>query len=441
MSQKEVERLKVIQLIVEGRVLQRDGALRLGLCVRQVKRLVRAYREQGVQGLVSQQRGKPSNRCIEDTERMRILSLVRDHYADFGPTLAAEYLHSQHGFSHCVETLRKWMIEAKLWRAKTGRKKRAHPPRLRRPRLGELIQIDGSPHDWFEGRAARCSLIVFVDDATSRVLYARFEPSESTHAYLNALHTYISRHGVPAAIYSDRHSIFTKHDPEDFVPTQFERALQGFEIESIQALTPQAKGRVERVFQTLQDRLVKAMRLAGISDWIQGNAFLEGYLLKHNTRFATTAHNEEDAHRPWEGSQEDLAWHCAQHHQRKLDKNLVLSFRGQRYILQTEGGSPRYALQGSKVIVAEHLDGSVTLRHGRETLSYRVFDAPQKIKEAADDKSLEARAQAAADKAAMSKAHRPPPHHPWKKWNPTPRAQIAKQAQWIRDKSYLVPSS
>ncbi len=175
MNQKELERLKVIQLIVKKRVCQQEGALRLGLCVRQVKRLVRSYREQGAPGLVSQRRGQPSNRRIDDYERTRILGLVREHYADFGPTLAAEYLR-EHGFSHSVETLRQWMVEAKLWRAKPSPKKRAHPPRLRRPRLGELIQVDGSLHDWFEGRAARCSLIVFIDDATSRVLYARFEP-------------------------------------------------------------------------------------------------------------------------------------------------------------------------------------------------------------------------------------------------------------------------
>ena len=198
--------------------------------------------------------------------------MLRQHYADFGPTLAAEYLAQHHGFRRSVEALRTWMVGAGLWQAKQADKKRPHPPRERRPRLGELIQIDGSPHDWFEGRGPRCCLIAFIDDASSRLMWARFAPVESTRVYLAGLAQYVGHYGVPVACYSDRHSIFTKHDPE---PTQLERALQTLGCEAIQATTPQAKGRIERVFQTLQDRLVKGMRLAGIADIASANAFLD----------------------------------------------------------------------------------------------------------------------------------------------------------------------
>ncbi|WP_196481602.1 ISNCY family transposase, partial [Burkholderia multivorans] len=224
---------------------------------------MRRYEREGAEGLISRRRGRPSNRRIDEAVKAAILARVRARYADFGPTLAAEYL-AEEGFTVSKETLRGWMVEAGLWQARHKRMPRLHPPRPRRSRLGELVQIDGSSHDWFEGRGPRCSLIAFIDDATSRVMFARFVPVESTQAYLSALEAYVRAYGCPVALYSDRHGIFTKHDPEDAEPTQFQRATASLGIETIQALTPQAKGRVERLFQTLQDRLIKAMRLAGI---------------------------------------------------------------------------------------------------------------------------------------------------------------------------------
>jgi hypothetical protein len=198
----------------------------------------------------------PSNRTIAQAERERVLHLVAQRYADFGPRLAAEYLAEHHGFGHSPETLRGWMIAAGLWKPKRVRARQVHGPRERRCTLGELVQIDGSPHAWFEARSPRCCLVAFIDDATGQLMQARFYPVESTAAYLDSLQRYVTQHGRPLALYSDRHSIFTKHDPEDPQPTQFERALGQLNIESILAYTPQAKGRVERLFQTLQDRLV-----------------------------------------------------------------------------------------------------------------------------------------------------------------------------------------
>ena len=271
MSKKEIGRLEVIRQVLDEVMSQRRAAELLGLCERQVRRLQRGYEEEGAVALVSKKRGRASNRRIDDEVRTAIVARVRTRYHGFGPTLAAEYL-GQDGYRVSKETQRRWMVGAGLWQVTKGRRRALHPPRLRRSRVGELIQIDGSPHDWFEGRGPRCTLIAFIDDATSQIMAAGFVPVESSQAYLDALFAYVSAYGCPAALYSDRHGIFRKHDPEDDTPTQFQRALGALGIEGIQALTPQAKGRVERVFQTLQDRLVKAMRLFGIDDMAGANA-------------------------------------------------------------------------------------------------------------------------------------------------------------------------
>lgn len=263
MSQKEVQRLLVLRRVLDEGVGQGVAAQQLGISVRQVKRLCRRLREEGAQGLVSRRRGQPSNRRITAEQREPYLALVRQHYADFGPQLAHEYLQRDHGFGYSVETLRGWMMQAGLWQAKKRRAQRVHNPRAPRPCLGELVQIDGSHHDWFEGRSTKCCLIAFIDDATSRVLGARFFEQETTQGYLSVLHTLVQRHGVPLALYSDRHGIFTKHNPEDSKPTQFERALLQLQIEPICARSPQAKGRVERLFQTAAGSPVQGHAAAG----------------------------------------------------------------------------------------------------------------------------------------------------------------------------------
>lgn len=265
MSLKEAQRLAVVQRVEAGEISQAQAGAALGISVRQIKRLCRRVREHGPGGLISRRRGKPSNRRIGEGQREHFMALVHQHYADFGPELAREYLTREHGFGYSTETLRRWMMAAGLWKAKVRRAKRVHSARQRRSCLGELVQIDGSHHDWFEGRAHKCCLLAFIDDATGRVLGARFEAQETTEGYLAVLHEVVQRHGAPLALYSDRHSIFTKSDPDDPKPTQFERALLQLNIEPICAHTPQAKGRVERLFQTLQDRMCKALRLDGVS--------------------------------------------------------------------------------------------------------------------------------------------------------------------------------
>jgi transposase len=413
MSEKEIGRLEVIQRVLDGVISQRRAAELLGVSDRQVRRLQRGYEEEGARSLISKKRGRPSNRRIDDGVRSAIVSRLHTRYQGFGPTLAAEYL-SQDGYRVSKETLRRWMVEAGLWRVAKGRRQTLHPPRLRRSRVGELIQIDGSPHDWFEGRGPRCTLIAFIDDATSRVMAAGFVPVESSQAYLDALFAYVSAYGCPAALYSDRHGIFRKHDPEDDTPTQFQRALGALGIEGIQAMTPQAKGRVERVFQTLQDRLVKAMRLSSIDDMAGANAFLPEYLSGHNRRFAVAPAVEESAHQAYAGSALELSRICALHHSRKLTKDLILSFNKQRYILQT-GGAPRYALRGKEVIVVSYADGRIDVMNGEELLPFKVFDTPKPVALPVDEKTINARVDDIL-KRRWSEKSRPEPTHPWRRY-------------------------
>lgn len=414
MSGKERERLKVVEAVREKRLKQEAAAKRLGVSVRQVKRLVRAHRESGAAGLVSKRRGRASNRRIQEEEREAVLSCVRTRYADFGPTLAAEYLHDFHGFRRSVETLRQWMTEDGLWVPKRQRHKRVFQLRERRAGIGELVQIDGSPHAWLEKRGPRCTLIAFVDDASGRLQYARFEPAETTRAYLQGLRAYVTQYGRPVAFYSDRHSIFTKHDPENPSPTQFERAARALDIEPILALSPQAKGRVERSFQTMQDRLVKALRLAGIDTLEEANALLPRFVEHYNDRFAKLPRSPHDAHRPLRIEVEPLRWITCEQHARGLSKSLSCQYRGRLYQIQT-GGAPAYTLRGARVTVCDDgNDETVVLLYQGRALPYRVFarhDLPPRI---ADDKTVDACVEAAKQRQAGS-VWKPPAHHPWRK--------------------------
>lgn len=398
MSVREATRLEVVRRLEAGRLSQAQASQQLGVGVRQVKRLLRQWREQGHAGLISKRRGVPSNRRIASAVRQHTLGLLRAHYADFGPELAREYLAREHGFAHSTETLRGWMIEGGLWVPKPRRVKRVHSPRLRRACLGELVQIDASHHDWFEGRAHKCCLIAFIDDATGRVLGARFAPAETTQAYLGVLREYLGTHGAPLALYSDRHGIFTKPDREDPVPTQFERALLQLDIESICARTPQAKGRVERLFQTLQDRMCKAMRLARIEGIEQANAWLAGYLRQHNERFAVAARENTDMHRPWVGSPAHLARICALHHQRQLSAQSSCRFEGQ--ILQLDVGQAHAPKARAMVNIAQHPDGSLELSYRGRALTYRRFACHDHLSRSkpSDSKGLNAHLDRLRDK-------------------------------------------
>jgi len=398
MSMKEAGRLAVVRQVLNKQLKQTLAAQQLGLSVRQVRRLCQRVRDDGDAGLISKRRGQRSKRKISDALRHSVLDLVRQRYSDFGPELAREHLAREHGFTHSTETLRGWMIQAGLWAPKKRRAKRVHSPRARRACLGELVQIDGSHHDWFEGRAPKCCLIAFIDDASGRVMGGRFEASETTQGYLGVLQCYVAQHGAPLAVYSDRHSIFTKHDSEDHRPTQFERALLQLDIESICAHSPQAKGRVERLFQTLQDRLCKAMRLAGISSMQAANAWLSHYWAEHNARFAVAPRERADMHRRWSKSAHELARICALHHQRQLSSQGSCRFEGA--LLQIEPNQHGAPKASATVQIVQFADGRLELSWRAQVLTHRAYGLHEHLArtKVVDDKTINVRVDALKDK-------------------------------------------
>jgi hypothetical protein len=372
-SAKELDRLEILGRVAERRLTQRQAAAQLGVTERQVGRLCRALRQQGAAGLISRKRGRPSNRQWLPAVREQAVALVRERYADFGPTLAGEKLAAHHGVVVCVETLRQWMIGAGLWVPRSQRPRRVHQPRHRRSCLGELIQIDGCHHAWFEGRGPKCTLLVYVDDATSRLMELRFVASESAFDYFASTRSYLERHGKPVAFYSDKASIFRVAASEAKTTagiTQFNRALSELNIDIICANTPQAKGRVERAHATLQDRLVKELRLRGISTPEAGNAYLPAFWADYNERFAREAQSPHDAHRPVRDD-EDLALLFTWQEERKLTRNLTLHYK--RVIYLVEPGSETLPLAGERCCVHEYEDGRIEVRHAGKILPCRVF--------------------------------------------------------------------
>jgi transposase len=278
MSNKELTRLEVMQRLKDKRLTQKEAARMLDLSIRQIKRLFRAYKIQGAKGLISARRGKASNNRLDPQVVQQAIDLIYERYRDFGPTLTHEKLVEAHGLKLSDESVRKIMIAEWIWKPRRAKKPSVHHLRERRACYGELVQIDGSDHAGFEGRGSRCTLLVYIDDATGQLLELWFVPSETFFAYCEATRHYLERYGKPVAFYSDKHSIFRVNQERPLGLssglTQFGRAMEELDIQILCANTPQAKGRIERANQTLQDRLVKELRLRGISDIDAGNAYL-----------------------------------------------------------------------------------------------------------------------------------------------------------------------
>jgi transposase len=373
MSGKELDRAEWMLRIQERRVTQAQVAEHLGLSVRQVERLYRTYKAGGHAALISKKRGRPSPRKLPSRLRERVLGLVRERYADFGPTLAHEKLVESHGVKVSVETLRQWMMAEGIWRSRSQRAAPAHPPRGRRACLGELVQIDGCDHEWFEARAPRCTLLVYVDDATSRLMQLRFAESESTFSYFEATRRYLEQHGRPVAFYSDKAGIFrinAKQPQGGSGVTQFARALGELNIDMLFAHSPQAKGRVERAHQTLQDRLTKELRLRGISTADEANAFAPLFAADYNHRFAREPQSPHDAHRPLRPTDE-LAQVLRWKEVRKLTQNLTVHYKRSLYLV--EQTREALALRGKLVEVHETEDGVVRIRHEHTELAATAF--------------------------------------------------------------------
>ena len=382
MSDKELTRLEVLRDLDHQRLTAQAAGDILGLGRRQTLRLLRAYRTRGVDGLISKQRGRPSNRRKPEDIRAEALAIIRERYADFGPTLAAEKLRELHGIPLGRETVRLWMAEAGIWATRKQRRSRVYQPRYRRDCVGELIQIDGSEHRWFEGRGPMCTLLVFIDDATSRLMQLQFVETESTFAYFAATKGYLEAHGKPVAFYSDKHSVFRVAKPgvSGDGMTQFGRALSKLTIEIICANSSQAKGRVERANKTLQDRLVKELRLAGVSTIADGNAFLPAFVADYNARFGKAPANSKDLHRPM-SPRDQLYDEFTWQEERTLSQALTLQYDKVLFIL--EPSETAQAAIGKRVTVVDYPDGRIAIRYKGEDLAYRTFDKIRKVNQAA----------------------------------------------------------
>jgi transposase len=374
LSQKELQRVVVIRDCEKGRLACARAAELLGLSVRQVKRLKKRLREEGEAALAHASRGRPSPRRTPEPVRRRILHLARTRYAGFNDHHLAEKLTEREGFTLSRETVRRLLRAAGLG----SPRKRRPPPhrqrRLRSPREGELLLLDGSPHDWLENRGPQITLLGFQDDATGKVLVAEFFSAETAHGYFRLFRRLLRRYGVPLALYGDHHSIFVRNDDHWTVeeqlrgrrdPTQFGRALEQLGVTFIAAHSPQAKGRIERLWGVFQDRLTSELRLAQADDLESANRLLRRFLPGYNRRFARPARQTETAWRP---APADLDRICCFVHQRIVSHDNVVQWEGRRFHIPPQ--PHRFSFAGARVQLYQNLEGRITLYYGNTKLQH-----------------------------------------------------------------------
>jgi transposase len=425
LSQRERDRLKVLHEVQQKQLTQVAAAERLKVSDRHVRRMLLRLRERGDRSLVHGLRGRPSNRQLPTRLEQKILARLRQRYADFGPTLAAEHL-AQEGFSVSRETLRKWMTQAALWRPRSQRVKTIHVWRERRACFGELVMQDSSPFRWLEERGPACHLIALIDDATSR-MWGRFTEQDTTEENLRTLQGWLRRYGRPLAEYTDKNSIFRTAGPQplpeqlrgDPLRTQFGRALHELGIEWIAAHSPQAKGRIERLFETLQDRLVKEMRLAGIDSIAGANHFLETrFIPEWEQRFTVAARNPRNAHRrlgPEHHLEEILSVRVA----RRVAQDHTVRWDGNRWGLVREEVCA--GLRGAAVEIERRLDGSHWMRYRGRYLHLR--SCPEPLRQSASPCGLRPPGlaeQTPKPKNKIKPKYHVPAEHPWRRpWKRT----------------------
>jgi len=401
MSVKELRRVHVIRQTMEKKLTQVQAGTVLGLTTRHIRRLIERVKQAGDQGLAHQGRGKPSNRRIPDKVKTTVLTLYEKRYADFGPTLATEKLAERHGITLSDETMRRWLRERGV--VHFIRRKRPHRAwRERKAHVGELLQLDGSHHDWLEGRGPHGVLMAYIDDASSRV-FARFYAYEGTIPAMDSFQRYVQHYGIPLAIYADKHTTYQSpasptvdEQLAGVTPTsQFGRALGELGVELIPAHSPQAKGRIERLFHTFQDRLIKELRLAGIATLDDANRFLETYLPLHNRRFSVQPAQPADLHRPRPASR-DLDRSLCVKTTRCLRRDWTVAHHGQLYQVRTN-------VRATHVLVEEHMDGTMRITHHGRPLDYHAIPArPERVAE--------------PPKAQVPRRPvKPTPAHPWRK--------------------------
>lgn len=401
MSVQELRRVQVIRQTMEKKLTQVEAGVLLGLTSRHIRRLIERVAQEGDQGVAHRGRGRPSNRRIPEPVKAKALRLYAQRYGDFGPTLAAEKLAEHHGLTLSDETLRSWLLEQAVTHFR--RRKRPHRAwRERKPQVGALLQLDGSHHDWFEGRGPRCVLMAYIDDASSRV-FARFYEYEGTLPAMDSFHRYIRQYGIPLAVYADKHT--TYHSPASptveeqlagTTPTsQFGRALGELGVELIAAHSPQAKGRVERLFKTLPDRLVKELRLAGIATIEAANRFLDEWLPSYNRRFTVQPAQATDLHRPRPAHRELDRRLCIKT-TRGLRRDWTVAHHGQLYQVRTN-------VRAAHVMVEERVDGTMRITHQGRPLGFHVITARP------------VKAAAVTPVHSPRRPVTPRPDHPWRR--------------------------
>ncbi len=414
MSDRDLKRVSVLSRMVSGELTSIEGADLLAVSVRQVKRLKKRYVEGGARGIRHALLARPSNRQREVSERSRVLEIVRERYGGtvekgsgqrFGPTLAAEQLLEDEGVAIPISTLRRWMVESRLWT-----KRRKWRPRFkrreRREHFGELVQMDGSFHDWLEGRGPVGCLMTMTDDATGKV-FAQVSKEETLWAAVNLLRGWIELYGIPRALYTDCKNLYHSKDWEKRPPTQFGRICGKLGIEIIAASSPQAKGRVERTHGTNQDRLIKKLRLRGIATYEEMNRYLaEHYLPAHNARFGHAPASNTDYHLPMRGRRLKAQDLWCRDEERQLSNDGVISFNAKLMLVRVRRDMPVRA----RVIVRTTEDGSLRVLHrtraGEEhELSWTEYKkpAPQQKREGLTEKQV-----------AVHKARHPGASHPWR---------------------------
>jgi transposase-like protein len=398
----ELKRLHVIEKVLEGIIKQVEAAEILSLSGRQIRRIVKRIRKEGHRGVIHKSRGRPSNRRIAAKIKNRVIRLYRTQYKGFGPTLASEKLLERDGIEISEETLRRWLIEAGEW--KKSRKRGKHRQwRERKHHEGEMVQMDGSHHGWFEDRADPCVLMSYIDDATG-VAFARFDGYEGTIPAMDSFKRYIQRRGLPMKVYLDKHSTYKSTAPpsiedqlNDEGPlSEFERALKELGVEVSHAHSPQAKGRIERLFRTFQDRLVKEMRLRGIRSIEEGNRFLEAYLPIYNKRFSVVPKEKEDFHRPVPKGVDLDAILCMKT-ERSLRNDFTVAHH--RKLYQVED-----TIRASKVMIQDRIDGSLMMTHKGRALRFKeITQRPVREKEPLAN-------------PRKTESYTPPASHPWRKF-------------------------
>ena len=403
MRVRDLQRLKVVQRVIEKQVIQRVAAGIIGCSERQVRRLVKRVREEAEGGIIHKARGKASNRKFPDKVKKRVVKLYRKKYAGFGPTLASEKLREVEKIAVSDETLRKWLLERGLW--KKRRKRSAHRRwRARKECFGEMIQMDGSHHDWLEGRGPALVLMAYIDDATNSV-FARFYDYEGTMPAMDSFLRYVRTYGLPQSVYLDRHTTYKsnkKLTPEEELKgqseplSQFERALKELGVEVIHAHSPQAKGRIERLFGVFQDRLVKEMRLAGVRTKEEANDFLERYLPLYNSKFGISAAQEADVHVKVPRHVRLERYLCVKT-TRTVRNDYTVAHEGKLY--QLEGRTRTKA-----VTIEERLDGSLHITSGDIDLKFHAIAERPKT-------------QAPPKIAKPRKPYIPAKDHPWRQWH------------------------